>query len=425
MPVANPDGYDFTFEPGQRLWRKNLRDNNGDGQITAGDGVDLNRNFADKWGYDNEGSSPDPVERDLPRPGPELRARDQGARRASCERVGFEFFVNYHSAAELLLYGTGWQVATPTPDDVIYEAMAGDDANPAVPGYDPDISAELYTTNGDTDTHMTENVRHARLHARDVDVRGGVGLRPGRRVGGRGLRQRLRVPRRRGRSSRPSSRRTSRSRSRSPSRPTTRTTRSRSSAATRRELPRRHASTSPTATRRRWPSSPSGRSRACSMHYRINGGRTRTADVSRVARRRALRRRERRLLRRVPRRRPRRRRAGDRVKVWFSGTKTGQGRRSRSERFTYTRRPRHRRTTCSCSPTRTTRASTRPTRRARPRPSTRGATRRAIAAGRLQRRRLGRRRAGRAARPRRARPLRRGRSGTSATTGSRRTPRTS
>ena len=34
--------------------------------------------------------------------------------------------------------------------------MAGDDAHPAVPGYDPDISAELYTTNGDTDTHLTE-----------------------------------------------------------------------------------------------------------------------------------------------------------------------------------------------------------------------------------------------------------------------------
>ena len=29
--------------------------------------------------------------------------------------------------------------------------MVGDDAHPAVPGYDPDISAELYTTNGDTD----------------------------------------------------------------------------------------------------------------------------------------------------------------------------------------------------------------------------------------------------------------------------------
>ena len=51
----------------------------------------------------------------------------------------------------MILYGVGWQVATPTPDDLIYEAMAGDDANPAIPGYDPDISAELYTTNGETD----------------------------------------------------------------------------------------------------------------------------------------------------------------------------------------------------------------------------------------------------------------------------------
>jgi Zinc carboxypeptidase/Immune inhibitor A peptidase M6 len=155
VPVANPDGYDWSFEPGQRLWRKNLHDNNGDGLITPGDGVDLNRNFATKWGYDNEGSSPDfgseTYRGASPGSEPETQALDSFA-----DRVGFEFFVNYHSAAELLLYGTGWQVATPTPDDVIYEAMAGDDANPAVPGYDPDISAELYTTNGDTDTHMTE-----------------------------------------------------------------------------------------------------------------------------------------------------------------------------------------------------------------------------------------------------------------------------
>jgi murein tripeptide amidase MpaA len=47
LPVANPDGYDFTFSgtPGARNWRKNLRDNNGDGKIAVGDGVDLNRNF--------------------------------------------------------------------------------------------------------------------------------------------------------------------------------------------------------------------------------------------------------------------------------------------------------------------------------------------------------------------------------------------
>src|SRR5690606_21351726 len=61
VPVSNPDGYDFTCTEGQRLWRKNLRDNNGDGQITTGDGVDLNRNYPYKWGYDNEGSSPNPA----------------------------------------------------------------------------------------------------------------------------------------------------------------------------------------------------------------------------------------------------------------------------------------------------------------------------------------------------------------------------
>ncbi len=69
---------------------------------------------------------------------------------------GFTEFVNYHSAAQLLLYGVGWQVATPSPDDLLGIAMTGDDAHPAVPGYDPDISAELYTTNGESDSFFTE-----------------------------------------------------------------------------------------------------------------------------------------------------------------------------------------------------------------------------------------------------------------------------
>lgn len=155
VPVANPDGYDYTFEPGQRLWRKNLRDNNGDGEIAPGDGVDLNRNWPTKWGYDNEGSSPNPASEtyrgSAPASEPETQVLDRFV-----DRISPEFLVNYHSAAELLLYGAGWQVATPTPDDVIYEALAGDDEDPAVEGYDPDISAELYTTNGDTDTDLTE-----------------------------------------------------------------------------------------------------------------------------------------------------------------------------------------------------------------------------------------------------------------------------
>ncbi|MEV6030153.1 M14 family zinc carboxypeptidase [Nonomuraea sp. NPDC052116] len=154
MPVANPDGYDYTFTPDNRLWRKNLRDNDGDGRLTSADGVDPNRNFAYKWGYDNEGSSnvfsSQTYRGKSPQSEPETVALDN-----LTKRVHFTYLLNYHSAAMLLLYGIGWQQATPSPDDLIFEAMLGDDAHPAVPGYDPDIGAELYTTNGETDGHMT------------------------------------------------------------------------------------------------------------------------------------------------------------------------------------------------------------------------------------------------------------------------------
>jgi hypothetical protein len=155
IPVANPDGYDYSFQDGQRLWRKNLADNDGDGNVSVADGVDLNRNSATRWGYDNEGSSPNPTSLTYRGPSaasePETQALD-----GLFGDITPEFMINYHSAAELLLYGIGWQVATPSPDDVIYEAMVGDDEQPAVQGYDPDISAELYTTNGDLDSHMQE-----------------------------------------------------------------------------------------------------------------------------------------------------------------------------------------------------------------------------------------------------------------------------
>ena len=46
IPVVNVDGYDYTFvDKGSRLWRKNLRDNDGGGFSQATDGVDTNRNF--------------------------------------------------------------------------------------------------------------------------------------------------------------------------------------------------------------------------------------------------------------------------------------------------------------------------------------------------------------------------------------------
>ncbi len=63
VPLVNPDGYEINWNIYKNdkvfnFWRKNARDNNGDG-INDGyvDGVDLNRNFGYKWGYDYLGSS--------------------------------------------------------------------------------------------------------------------------------------------------------------------------------------------------------------------------------------------------------------------------------------------------------------------------------------------------------------------------------
>ena len=151
MPVANPDGYQYTFDV-ERLWRKNLRDNNGDEQITVGDGVDLNRNYDERWNYDNEGSSTE-FSSDTYR-GPSAASEPETqAHQALIDRLKFKFLVTYHSYGQLLLYPYGWQMTTPSLDDPLFLAYSGTDARPAIEGFDPGVGADLYTTNGTTDDY--------------------------------------------------------------------------------------------------------------------------------------------------------------------------------------------------------------------------------------------------------------------------------
>jgi hypothetical protein len=147
--VANPDGYQYTFE-GDRLWRKNMRDNDGDGVHTAADGVDPNRNWPSHFKYDEEGSSSifssETYRGTGPASEPETRAL-----KGLLDRVDFSFHVNYHSVGEWLLYAEGWQIATPTADDPIYFALSGNLDRPAIPGFHPGLSSDvLYVTNGET-----------------------------------------------------------------------------------------------------------------------------------------------------------------------------------------------------------------------------------------------------------------------------------
>jgi hypothetical protein len=128
IPVINPDGYLFneqTNPDGGGLWRKNLRDNNGDGQFNENDdGVDLNRNYGYQWGYDDIGSSPN--KRSSTYRGtaafsePEIQAI-----RDFCNNHDFEIALNYHSYGNELRYPWGYyNELTPYPDADIFIDLA-------------------------------------------------------------------------------------------------------------------------------------------------------------------------------------------------------------------------------------------------------------------------------------------------------------
>lgn len=157
VPVANPDGYELTFETGHRLWRKNAADNDGDGKLTFEDGVDINRNLPDHWGNAPTGSSDSPGDQTFRGRGAASEPETQ-ALVALGNRLRFRFVVNYHSYGQLLLYPIGWQEQTPTADHAIYAALAGTPVNPGIPGYKPELSADLYPTNGETASWAYANI---------------------------------------------------------------------------------------------------------------------------------------------------------------------------------------------------------------------------------------------------------------------------
>src|SRR4051794_30610698 len=176
IPVFNVDGYDYTFQSrATRLWRKNLRDNNANGTIATGDGIDTNRNFSEKWRYDNEGASDSQSNDTYRGPTPESEPEVKGFHDLM-KVIKPEFHIDYHSFAQLVLYPVGWQVETYGGDNPLMESLAGNDQRPAVAGYDPDVGGELYTTNGEiTDTmYLQEGVL-----AYTVELDGGSGAAVG------------------------------------------------------------------------------------------------------------------------------------------------------------------------------------------------------------------------------------------------------
>ena len=102
VPLVNPDGYQLVMSNTSRIiWRKNLRDNNGDGTFTPEvDGVDLNRNYDYHWGIDGDRF---PNSSYYPGPFPFSEPETQ----AICDlaiREHFVYHLDFHSAGEVVLY---------------------------------------------------------------------------------------------------------------------------------------------------------------------------------------------------------------------------------------------------------------------------------------------------------------------------------
>lgn len=119
LPVVNPDGYvhnQSTDPGGGGLWRKNRRPNGG-----GSFGVDLNRNYAWQWGFDDEGSSPTPSSEVYRGPAPASEPEVQ-AMSAFIGARSFRTALSVHTFSDLWLSAWGHTAAAP-PHAAAYDEI--------------------------------------------------------------------------------------------------------------------------------------------------------------------------------------------------------------------------------------------------------------------------------------------------------------
>ncbi|MFQ5864199.1 MAG: M14 family zinc carboxypeptidase [bacterium] len=106
VPVVNPDGYKYVLENNLRFpwWRKNLRDNDGDGIFEPlYDGVDLNRNYDYNWNEGGDGKPSSWFYRGF-KP---FSENETQAIKDLALRENFVFGLSYHSYGESILFPWG------------------------------------------------------------------------------------------------------------------------------------------------------------------------------------------------------------------------------------------------------------------------------------------------------------------------------
>mmetsp|Transcript_13867 Transcript_13867/g.34155 ORF Transcript_13867/g.34155 Transcript_13867/m.34155 type:complete len:447 (-) Transcript_13867:101-1441(-) len=146
VPVANPDGYEYS-RTDSRMWRKNRKVNSG----SSCRGVDLNRNWAYKWG--GGGTSGNPCSDIYRGVGAFSEAETQALRdfiraQGAGRVIGA---VDMHSYSQLILRAYGWTRADAkdeTENRALGEQMKATIASVHGKDYKNIKSIDLYTTTG-------------------------------------------------------------------------------------------------------------------------------------------------------------------------------------------------------------------------------------------------------------------------------------
>ncbi len=172
VPVQNPDGYlwnQATNPTGQGLWRKNRRLN-----ADASFGVDLNRNYGFKWGYDDIGSSPTTGSEVYRGTAPFSEPETQAIRNFTIAR-NFVIVHNFHTYSDLELWPPGFDREFSIFDEFFKNVG---DSMTQFNGYAPQVGWRLYPTNGAADDwHWGDTISKSRQISLTCEI-GSTGFWP-------------------------------------------------------------------------------------------------------------------------------------------------------------------------------------------------------------------------------------------------------
>jgi carboxypeptidase T len=157
IPLVNPNGHKIVTDESEIWWRKNVRDNNENGELdyyneSGPDGVDPNRNYGWEWGP--VGTS-DEWDSNVYHGPTEFSEPEIQAMRDLMADHNFVTGITYHSYSELVLYPFGYNDGVVAPDRDALQNLAVSMAE-TIPGqysgyYTPEASWELYACMGTTD----------------------------------------------------------------------------------------------------------------------------------------------------------------------------------------------------------------------------------------------------------------------------------